>query len=105
MHIIAIASVFPILYFLTGGWAVSIKKCVVYPVLVLKIAGTQIVGANPKTIGISNSVFCKFIMSRTHALNCNINKTSECTFIKYILFHITNHQHVSDVHMTVIRVS
>jgi len=30
MHIIAIASVFPILYFLTGGRTVSIKKCVVY---------------------------------------------------------------------------
>jgi hypothetical protein len=32
MHIIAIASVFPILYFLTGGRSVNIKKCVVYSV-------------------------------------------------------------------------
>ena len=105
MHIIAIASVFPILYFLRGRGSVNIKKCMVYAVRVLKMTGTQIVGANPKKIGISNSVFCKFNMSHTHALNCTIHKTSECTLIKCILFHVTNHQHVSICHMIIIRVS
>jgi hypothetical protein len=41
MYIIAIASVSH--FVLPGGGAVIIKKCVVYPVLVLKITGTQMV--------------------------------------------------------------
>jgi hypothetical protein len=44
------------------GWGdVSIKKYLIYPVLVLKTTGTQKVGSNPKTMGNLNSVFCTCI--------------------------------------------